>query len=259
MYGDTALIGAIWDDDNGIQDSGSVYVFTRSNSAGTFIQQSKIHANDAAAEDFFGRPVSLYDNTALIGATGDLSATGAVYVFTRSSADGTFTQQDIIRASDAAEDNMFGASVSLFKNTALIGAYGFDGNRGAVYEFTRLSADASSFTQQDKIIAIDANANDLFGVSVSLYEDTALIGSTAASVDDVDLSGCVYIFTRASAHGTLTEQTQLVPSDSARFDFFGTGVSLYGNEALIGASHDDDNGKSNSGSVYVFNSAEAPV
>ena len=315
LHGDTALIGAIKDDDNGIQNSGSVYVFTRSNSAGTFIQHSKIHANNAAAEDFFGRSVSLYGDTALIGAIGDSTATGAVYVFTRSSADGMFTQQVKIRASDAAEDNAFGASVSLFKNTALIGAYGINGNRGAVYEFTRPSADASSFTQKDKIIASDAQATDFFGVSVSLYEDTALIGASGdddnnlsssgsvyvftrssadgtftqrskftpnnpggsdrfgysvslhgdtaligangATVDDVYNSGCVYVFTRSSADGTFTEQTQLVPSDSAAFDFFGTSVSLYGNEALIGASYDDDNGISNSGSVYVFNSAEA--
>ena len=73
-----------------------MYVFTRSSTDdGTFTQQSKLHANDAAATDYFGGSVSLSGDTALIGAmTGDddnKMNSGSVYVFTRSSVDGTFT------------------------------------------------------------------------------------------------------------------------------------------------------------------------
>jgi len=80
------LIGAHGDDDNSKTQSGSVYVFTRSSTdGGTFTQQSKLHAGDAAADDNFGRSVSLYGDTALIGATGDddnsKSNSGSVYVF----------------------------------------------------------------------------------------------------------------------------------------------------------------------------------
>ena len=60
-------------------------MYTRSNSDGIFPQQSKIHASDAVADDRFGRSVSLYGDTALIGATGDddnsKSNSGSVYVF----------------------------------------------------------------------------------------------------------------------------------------------------------------------------------
>jgi hypothetical protein len=180
-----------------------------------------------------------------------------VYEFTRLSADASsFAQQDKIIASDANAVDLFGVSVSLYEDTALIGASGDED--GSVYVFTRSSADGR-FTQQSKFTSNNAGVDASFGYSVSLHGDTALVGSTGASVDDIYLSGCVYVFTRSSADGTFTEQTQLVPSDSAAFDYFGTSVALYGNEALIGASDDDDNGKSNSGSVYVFNSAEALV
>ena len=64
------MIGAIGVDDDvrDLNDVGSVYVFTRSSVDGTFTQQSKLHARDAAANDYFGTSVSLYGDTALIGA-----------------------------------------------------------------------------------------------------------------------------------------------------------------------------------------------
>ena len=133
LYGDTALIGAINDDDNSLSASGSVYVFTRPSVDGTFTQQSKLHASDADATDHFGTSVSLYGDTALIGAYLDdnnvQSTSGSVYVFTRPSTDGgTFTQQAKLHANDAAVEDYFGASVSLYGNTALIGASGDDDN-----------------------------------------------------------------------------------------------------------------------------------
>jgi len=184
---DTALIGSVLDDDNGVSNSGSVYIFTRSGADGTFTQQSKLHASDAAASDLFGRSVSLYGDTALIGAIEDddngASASGSVYVFTRSSADGTFAQQAKLHANDAAASDLFGTSVSLYGDTALIGAIEDDDNgasaSGSVYVFTRSSADGT-FAQQAKLHANDAAASDLFGTSVSLYGDTALIGAELA-------------------------------------------------------------------------------
>ena len=97
------MIGAHNDEDSGT-NSGSVYVFTRSSADGPFTQQSKLHASDVAADDGFGRSVSLFGDTALIGSYNDddngISNSGSVYVFTRSSADGPFTQQSKIHASD---------------------------------------------------------------------------------------------------------------------------------------------------------------
>ena len=120
---DTALIGAINGDDDNSKSSGSVYVFTRSNTDGMFTQQSKIHAEgDAAVEDWFGRSVSLYGDIALIGAKIDdsvlyLDLYTCLLVRTD---DGTFTEQSTLYASDP-ENDRFGISVSLYGDTALIG------------------------------------------------------------------------------------------------------------------------------------------
>ena len=50
--GDTAVVGAYWDDDDG-SGSGSAYVFTRSGA--TWTQQAKLTALDGAADSRFGR------------------------------------------------------------------------------------------------------------------------------------------------------------------------------------------------------------
>jgi hypothetical protein len=83
LSGDTALIGAYYDDDNG-EHSGSAYVFARTGT--TWTQQAKLTASDGAADDWFGESVALDGDTALIGAHGDDNngpGYGSAYVFTR--------------------------------------------------------------------------------------------------------------------------------------------------------------------------------
>ncbi|MDB4363625.1 hypothetical protein N9Z31_05680 [Pseudomonadales bacterium] len=65
ISGDTAVIGARGDDDNG-SNSGSAYVYVRSN--GVWSEQQKLTASDGAADDYFGWSVSISGDTAVMGA-----------------------------------------------------------------------------------------------------------------------------------------------------------------------------------------------
>ncbi|MCH7582772.1 MAG: FG-GAP repeat protein, partial [Acidobacteria bacterium] len=106
ISGDTALVGAHFDDDAG-PDSGSAYVFTRSGT--TWTQQAKLTAADAAAFDRFGRSVAISGDTVLVGAVFDDEGgrrSGSAYVFTRSGT--TWTQQTKLTDADAAADDRFG-------------------------------------------------------------------------------------------------------------------------------------------------------
>lgn len=86
LDGDTALVGARYDEDPNGEQAGSAYVFTRS--AGEWMQQSKIAANDGDTSDAFGISVALNRNTALVGAWEDEDPNGddagSAYVFTGS-------------------------------------------------------------------------------------------------------------------------------------------------------------------------------
>jgi hypothetical protein len=244
--GDTALIGANLDDDNGA-DSGSAYVFTRTGT--TWTQQAKILAPDGAAGDYFGWFVSIDGDTALIAALLDDdngTDSGSVYVFTRTGT--TWTQQQKLLASDGAAGDHFGFFVALAGDTALISANWDDDNgdgSGSVYVFTR---SGTTWTQSQKLVASDGQAGDRFGGSISLSGETVLFGAYYDDDNGAD-SGSAYVFTRSGT--TWTQQAKLLASDGAAGDNFGNYVALDGNTALIGAYQDDDNG-ANSGSVYVF-------
>ncbi|MEX0785839.1 MAG: FG-GAP repeat protein [Dehalococcoidia bacterium] len=245
LSGDTALVGAPLDDDNG-GDSGSAYIFQRS--GGVWTEQAKLTASDGTAFDVFGVSVSLSGDTALVGTEDDDNGddSGSAYVFQHSS--GVWTEQAKLTASDFAARDLFGASVSVSGDTALVGALGDDDNgsgSGSAYVF---QDSGGVWSEQAKLTASDGAAFDTFGFSVSLSGDTALVSALLDDDNGAD-SGSAYVFQRSG--GVWSEQAKVTASDGAAGDEFGYEVSLSGNTALVGAAEDDDNGD-DSGSAYVF-------
>ena len=250
IFGDTAIIGAFGDDDNGY-DYGSAYVFER-DSTGLWHEQQKLFASDGVDEASFGSAVSISGDTALIGAYLDIfngSQNGAAYVFVRDSA-GIWRERQKLTASDAAEIGRFGLSLSISADTVLIGADQVGDNgfaSGTAYVFARDAAGV--WHEQQKLNASDADERDRFGIAVSLYGDTALIGAYQDE-DNGNISGSAYVFNRDST-GSWHEQQKLLAGDGTEGDVFGNSVLISGDTVMIGAYGDDDNG-SYSGSVYVF-------
>ena len=139
--GDYAIIGACFDGDNGYE-SGSAYVFKRDGT--TWTEQAKLLPSDGAAEDWFGFSVSIDGDYAIIGAPADDSNgyfSGSAYVFTRSGTN--WNEQDKLLASDGAEGDLFGWSVSIDGGYAIIGASDDDDNgqdSGSAYIFTSVNS-----------------------------------------------------------------------------------------------------------------------
>ncbi|QDT00671.1 FG-GAP repeat protein [Adhaeretor mobilis] len=132
INGNTALIGAHRDDDEG-SDSGSAYLFDVT----TGNQLTKLTANDAAANDRFGFSVAISGGTAIVGAVFDDdggSSSGSAYLFDVT----TGNQLAKLTASDAAGGDLFGHSVAMSGDTTLVGAH-FNGNgrlgSGSAYLF----------------------------------------------------------------------------------------------------------------------------
>jgi hypothetical protein len=248
IAGDIAVVGAQGDDENG-DESGAAYVFTRSDAG--WSQEAKLTANDAEAGDQFGGSIALFGETILVGArrdddNGDES--GAAYLFTRYKSD--WIQQAKLTAADGEAGAEFGRSVALSDDTVIIGAARDDEkgeDSGSVYVFTR---SGTNWSQLAKLTAIDGAKGDVFGISVALDGDTALIG---ADLDDdkIEDSGSVYVYTRSK--GTWSQQAKLTAADAGNVDIFGVRVAISGDTALIAARRDDDdvNGV-DSGSAYVF-------
>ena len=84
MSGDTVVVGAYTDEENGDR-CGSAYVFERdAGGAGNWDQAAKLTASDAAEDAFFGWSVSISGDTVVVGALGnddDGENSGSAYVF----------------------------------------------------------------------------------------------------------------------------------------------------------------------------------
>ncbi len=138
---DRILIGARADDDMG-SNSGSAYVFKYSEIIPNWMQEQKFVPADGAANDYFGRSVSLLGNRALIGAgswnlsTNNITSPGSAYVFDLDTNTDNWSQSQKLTASDGLGNDAFGVSVSLSGDKVLIGASLNDGNgieSGAAY------------------------------------------------------------------------------------------------------------------------------
>ena len=248
ISGDTALVGALYDDDNGYE-SGSAYLYQRQ-ADGSWSETSKLTASDAAAGDYFGS-VAISGDTALVGAyydDDDASGSGSAYLYQRQ-ADGSWSETSKLTASDGAAGDNFG-SVAISGDTALVGALYDDdngSNSGSAYIYQR-QADGS-WSETAKLTASDAAAGDYFGSSVAISGDTALVGARYDD-DDGDNSGSAYLYQR-QADGSWSETAKLTASDAAAGDYFGYSVSISGDTALVGARYDDDDGDE-SGSAYLY-------
>jgi hypothetical protein len=152
-----------------------------------------------------------------------------------------WTEQDKLIATDGENGDNFGDSVSIDGNYLIVGAP-YDGrySTGAAYIFKR---DGSTWVEEEKLIASDAEDGDFFGYSVSIDGTYALVGAYG----DNSGTGAAYIFKRDGS--TWIEEQKLTASDGEAGDNFGYSVSIDDTFAIIGAYSDD----SHTGSVYVFN------
>jgi len=252
ICGLTALIGAVMDEDNG-HASGSAYVFHYTNIPGGYgwIQKQKLLPGDGAANDEFGVSVSLNGNKALIGAWGDTNGvgvwSGSAYVFSYSSTTDKWSQQAKLIAPVPQTSEYFGYSVSLYFDTALIGAYGYNGDLGCAYVFTSVGG---NWGYKDQLLDPNGAALDRFGYSVSIRHMAALIGAPGDD-DNGDSSGSACVFTHDASGVWNHLPVKITAGDGNPGDLFGYSVSFWYNFALIGAPYDDDT-QNDSGSAYVF-------
>jgi hypothetical protein len=251
--GDTIIVGAHGDAVGGMTQRGAAYVFTRNGA--TWTEQQKLIAADGAASDLFGLNVAISSNSIIVGAESANVGTGidqgAAYVFTRSGT--VWTQQAKLIASDGDSNRRFGTSVAIENDTAIVGSVqGVAANdrQGAAYVFNR---SGTTWTEQQKLSALDGKTFDFFGYSLALSGDKLLVGAYAADNRrrGVENTGAVYIFSRQGS--TWNNGGKFVAFDGETGDQLGTSVAISNNFVVSGAVGDDAPGVFNQGSAYIFN------
>jgi hypothetical protein len=227
LSGSVAVVGAYGPNSN----TGAAYAFVPSGT--TWVQQAKLTASDGAPNDNFALSVALSGTTAVVGAYGQSSNTGAAYVFALPSEEAKLT------ATDGLTGDYLGISVAVSGTTAVVGTSDKNNGVGAAYVFGRTG---TIWYQQAKLTASDGAPKDHFGYSVALDGTTAVVGAFQNGVS----IGAAYVFVGSGS--TWTQRAKLTAADGALNDFFGGSVAISGTTAVVGASGKN----SNIGAAYVF-------
>lgn len=301
VSGETIFVGALFEDGSGTgvnplpdelaADAGAAYVYVRSGE--TWSQQAYLKGANTGAGDQFACFLAAFGDSAIIGALGeDGSGTGmnpasdelsgnsgAAYVYVRNGV--TWNQQAYLKASNTGAGDIFGQSVALAGDTAVVGAYREDGsgtgvnptsdegaiNSGAAYVFKR---SGTAWTQQAYLKATNSAANDEFGVPVGVSGNMVVVGSwqedgSGTGINPVSDelaadSGAAFVYVRGGT--TWTHLAYLKASNTGAGDSFGQRVAVSGDTVVAAAIGEDGSGSgvnpvtsegmNGSGAVYVF-------
>lgn len=220
--GDTVVVGAGWED----EQKGAAFVFTQQ---GGLIQ--KLSASDASNRAFFGYDVALCESFIAIGAYGDNSLTGAVYIFRD-----FHETQKLVAGGELA---FFGLTIAVSNKFVVVGTVE-DELSGSVYVFRAVGLD---FQLSQKLTASDPEPGDVFGFSLALAGSLLAVGIPGDHVNGPE-SGSVVVF--EAVDDTFRQIQKLTPSDAASTVIFGYAVAMSGSTIVVGAPQDA------SGSIYIF-------
>lgn len=255
VQGNTIIAGATYADD----EKGAAYVFEKSGS--TWSQVQKLTASDGEAKgggpygDRFGYYVSIDGNTIVVGAyyddTGGEGRSGSAYVFEKSGGGWPSTEDQKLTASDGAENDYFGSSVSIDGDIIAVGApYAYSMNYGKVYIYDWNDTDSNWVEADSPLDDPTPTTSGHFGRSVSLDGNNLLVGAPGDDVGGVN-TGNAYLCVR---DGNSWSMEAYSPSDLAVSDRFGFAVSLDADHMVVGAYKKDhsDPSVTNCGAVYFF-------
>ena len=230
--GDVILIGARDDENDGLDYSGSAYVFRYDGR--DWVEEAKLTDPNAEERDLLGVSVAISGDVALVGAHGNDDAgggTGAAFVFRYDPKNaGSWVLEQQLQAFDAQWLAWFGFSVSLVQDVALIGAPQLDSQIGAAYV---MRYDGKRWVHEAKLLASNpVGPFPFLGWAVSLASDgwTALVGAFHDDEAGND-AGAVHLF-RTNGK-SWQEIAKFTASDTGAGDSFGISVSLSDHTALL--------------------------
>jgi hypothetical protein len=242
------------------QDDGAVLVFERGfpgvpNQFG-WGEVGRLTASDGTQFADLGFAVSISGDVIVGGAKGAFNGSGvrsgAAYVFERNAGGAdAWGQVAKLEATGGADDDRFGAAVSVSGNTIFVGSYQDDQkatNAGAAHVFER--DPLGNWVEVVKLFAFNGGSNKNYGLSASVSGDSAIVGSASlrqAYVYERDLGG-------PDQWGL--SHTYYHPPQNSIGSFFGRSVASSGRNYLCGAP--DQPSVVDEGRAFVFEQTGPP-
>ena len=224
------------------------------------LQQAKLTAVGGGTSYNFGNSVAISGDTAIIGQycdpVGGVTNRGSVEVYTRNGV-GAWSYHSHLPGGPGDPDALFGCSVAISGDTAVVGAKGDDvyllgDHQGAAYVYVR---SGGNWTQQARLKINDGfyvGANDQFGCSVAISGDTIVVGAPWDNGEWTD-EGAAYVFVRS---GTTWSLQRRLPRSSIGFSqqgaLMGASVAIAGDTIVVGEPGRDVGSNADHGAAYVY-------
>lgn len=251
LSGNTLLVGAPGFSDRG-SHTGKAYIFER-DEAGAWNMVAELAPDDRMKDDNFGISVSLDGDKAIVGilrpsVEGDSEL--RAYVFERNT-NGVWKETARLKPPQETLE-WFGFSVSISKNTAVVGSYGNKGflGEGSAHVYERMANGSWVHVQQLQPVE---ERDSGFGRHVEVQNDTALVAvSNDLFLDPqagIGFPGAVYVYER-NMTGYWHRVSRLL-SEEGKEDSFGFSFSLHADKVIVGAWSDSTEILSG-GSAYIF-------
>jgi hypothetical protein len=240
ICGDLAVHG----DPEGIEGIGAAYVYRRDGMS--WILEAELRAPDPDTEDLFGIAVAISGEVVVVGATGTSTPeymAGAAHVYRYDPTIGQWHHDAMLTASEGDYGDIFGWSVAVDGDVILIGARDDEVNgeslAGSAYVFRY---DATEWVEEAKLVDPQPEYFDLFGQSVSIDGNVALVGAHG----DGWFIGAAFVYRYDGSQWVFEDK--LIAPDPGVQDWFGYAVALRGDTAVAGAIQADGQ----NGAAYVF-------
>ena len=255
ISGNYAIVGANEEDDAGGTASGKAYIFNVTTGALVHTLNNP-NPYSTSGGDWFG-DVAISGNYAIVGASLEDDAggteSGKAYIYNVTTGALVHTLNNP-NAYGTSLNDRFGLSVALDGNYAIVGAEyeddsgGTESGKAYIYNVTT----GALLHTLNNPNAYSTSALDIFGRSVSISGNYAIVGATLEDDAGGTSSGKAYIYnvtTGALLH-TLDNPNAYSTSQS---DNFGGSVSISGDYAIVGAYGEDDAAGTSSGKAYIYN------
>lgn len=207
--------------------TGAVYVLDRM-ADGSWRESGILTASDGVEGDALGRMMASDGRTVLAAAWAHQEGRGAVYVFAKDGS-GNWRETGKLMGSDIGPEELFGMSLAVDGDWALVGAPNKNDNTGVVYAF---HLEGGTWTEVARLTGAEAGPDSRFGTSLALQDGEALIGAQTHN----QFRGAAFRFALDATTNQWRQIELLSPQESADPGFqYGAAVAYNGDDEWIGA------------------------
>ncbi|GAX18797.1 hypothetical protein FisN_26Hh097 [Fistulifera solaris] len=230
---------------------GAVYIYRKSTLRHNWELQQTIYGDETHGEEF-GHAVAMHNQHLIVSDRrhNEISdSAGRASVYRRERRSRTYTLQNNLVASDAANGDLYGYSVSIYGHFAAVGAIADDdgaSSTGAVYVYRNQGGNWEFLI---KLLPPIPQILKSYGESLSIYGTTIAIGALRHDGTQ-DNEGAIYVYDLEDGSFTLTSEL-LAPSPSSN-DQLGRSVVIRDQTVVAGAWKDDVGSVADAGSSYVY-------